>query len=203
MTRSNEGFSKASAKAFRPAIISSIAALTLIRGLLLPSVSVGGHYNYGPVGTLSGRTMMITAVSCGLGGGVLGTLFHKIVHKLKKVAWNTKNKSESPWKRQLIVKTAIGLIVGVISTKFPQTLFWGEGSLQTVIDGQQTAFSATKHGLPKILTSAAWVNPSLPFSTPTAALQVGVAKILSIALACAGKFPGGIIFPLLFVQIYR
>ena len=31
-----------------------------------------------------------------------------------------------------------------------------------------------------------------------APLQVGFAKLIAIALACAGKFPGGIIFPLFF-----
>ncbi len=142
--------------------------------------------------------MILTSVACGLGGGLLGTIFHKMVHKLKKLAWNTKKENEKPWKRHLLVKTIIGLLVGIISTNFPQTLFWGEGSLQTVIDGHQTAFSATKHGLSDVLSSAARVNPSVPFATPVAAAQVGIAKLISIALACSGKFPGGIIFPLFF-----
>jgi H+/Cl- antiporter ClcA len=172
--------------------------LALIRGFLVPSASVGGHFSYGSVNVLSGRAMLLTSLACGLGGGGLGTVFHKMVHKMKKVAWSTKNENEKPWKRQLVVKTLIGLIVGIISTNFPQTLFWGEGSLQTVIDGHQTAFSATNHGLSDALTSAARVNPSVPFATPTAAAQIGIAKLISIALACAGKFPGGIIFPLFF-----
>lgn len=67
-----------------------------------------------------------------------------------------------------------------------------------MISGQHTAFIATKHGLSEMLTSAARVNPSLPFESAGAAAQVGVAKLLAIALACAGKFPGGIIFPLMF-----
>lgn len=191
MTRSNEGLSKASGKALSPAVISSIVALAVVRGFLLPSAAVGGHFHYGPVGTLSGRAMIITSVACGLGGGLLGTSFHNLVAMMKKVAWSTKNKNESPWKRQLLVKTSIGLIVGIIGTYFPQTLFWGEGSLQTVIDGHQTAFSATKHGLADVLTSAAKVNPSLPFADPAVAAQIGIVKIISIALACAGKFPGG------------
>mmetsp|Transcript_99007 Transcript_99007/g.200877 ORF Transcript_99007/g.200877 Transcript_99007/m.200877 type:complete len:165 (-) Transcript_99007:3936-4430(-) len=77
-------------------------------------------------------------------------------------------------------------------------MFWGEGSLQTVISGQHTAFIDTKHGLSQVLTSAARVNPSLPFESAAAAAQVGIAKLFAIALACAGKFPGGIIFPLMF-----
>mmetsp|Transcript_12518 Transcript_12518/g.26662 ORF Transcript_12518/g.26662 Transcript_12518/m.26662 type:complete len:527 (-) Transcript_12518:30-1610(-) len=190
--------SRIESTALSPAVISSIAAIALIRGFLAPSASVGGHFSYGPIGDLSGRAMILTSLACGVGGGFLGTCFHKIVHKMKKLSWNTKDKSESPWKRQMLVKTVIGVIVGIISTNYPQTLFWGEGSLQTVVDGHRTAFSATKHGLSDALTSAARVNPSIPFASPAAALQVGAAKFISIALACAGKFPGGIIFPLFF-----
>ena len=101
-------------------------------------------------------------------------------------------------RREVLVKTSIGLAVGLLSVLWPQTLFWGEGSLQCVVDAQKTAFAATKHGLPTVLTSAAKVNPNLPFATAGAAAQVGVVKLAAIALACAGKFPGGIIFPLFF-----
>lgn len=199
LTCSNEGFSKASERALSPAVISSIVALVLIRGFLVPLSSVGGHFNYGPIGELSGRVMILMSLACGLGGGILGTIFQKMVHKMKTVAWNTSNKcDQKPWKRQLLVKAGIGLVIGIISTHYPQTLFWGEGSLQTVIDGHQTSFLSTKHGLSEVLTSVARVNPSTPFATPTAAIQVGIAKLISIALACAGKFPGGIIFPLFF-----
>ena len=41
---------------------------------------------------------------------------------------------------------------------------------------------------------------SLPLAGPSAALKVGFAKLLAIALACAGGFPGGIIFPLFFAS---
>ena len=112
--------------------------------------------------------MITTAVACGAGGALLGTLFHKTVHLMKDVVWS-KKKEEKPWKRQLAVKTTIGLIVGILSTYYPQTLFWGEGSLQTVIDGQKTAFGATTHGLSGVLTSMAKVNSSLPFASSAAA----------------------------------
>ena len=44
-----------------------------------------------------------------------------------------------PKTRHVLVKTAVGLLVGILSRSFPQTLFWGEGSLQHVLDGQTTA----------------------------------------------------------------
>lgn len=206
MTRSNAGLSRAGESALSPAVIASVAALVIIRAVLMPSTIVGGHFTYGTVGALSGRSMIATAVACSFGGALLGTFFHKFVHLLKAVAWPTSKakkagdseSNKNPWKRHLVVKSVIGFLVGIISLKYPQTMFWGEGSLQSVIDGQNTPFAATKHGLSNLLTSGARVNPNLPFTGAAAATEVGIAKILAICLACTGKFPGGIIFPLFF-----
>jgi H+/Cl- antiporter ClcA len=210
LTSSHAGLNKAGGKrALSSTIISSIAALITIRAVFEPYSAIGGHFDYGKViDLLSGRTMIVTSVACGAGGALLGTVFHKLVAIIKKIAWNTKippiinngngaksdsidRKKNNPWIRPVFIKTLIGLLVGIISSNYPQTLFWGEGSLQTMISGQQIAFIDTKHGLSHLLTSSALVNPSLPFETAAAAAQVGLAKLFAIALACAGKFPGG------------
>jgi len=210
LTSSHAGLNKAGGKrALSSTIISSIAALVVIRAIFEPHAAIGGHFNYGTVGSLTGRTMIVTAVACGAGGALLGTVFHKLVGAMKKIVWTTKipnngaksdyiDKKKKSWKRPVFIKTLIGLIVGVISSYYPQTLFWGEGSLQTMISGQEISFIDTKHGLSHLLTSSALVDPSVPFETAAAAAHVGVAKLVAIALACAGKFPGGIIFPLMF-----
>jgi len=202
LTSSHAGMNEAAGKrALSSTIMSSIAALVAIRAVLNPSGLVGGHFAYESVGALTGCTTIATAIACGAGGGLLGTVFHKLVGIIKKVSWNMGAKSDAvpnKWKRPILVKTMIGLLVGLLSVNYPQTLFWGEGSLQTVISGHATPFSATKHGLSNLLTSAARVNPNLPFASASAAAQVGIAKLVAIALACAGKFPGGIIFPLMF-----
>ena len=158
---------------------------------------MGGHFSYGAIGGLSGRAMILASLASGALGAGLGTIFHKSVRFLKRFLWPVKP-SKAPWKCQVLVKTSIGLVVGILSYYFPQTLFWGEGSLQCMIDGQRTAFSATHHGLSTALTSQALVNPGMPFPGSLAALKVGAAKLFAITLACAGKFPGGIIFPLFF-----
>lgn len=206
LTSSHAGMNKAGGKrALSSTIMSSIAALVAIQAVFDPLSAVGGHFSYGSVGTLTGRTMIATAIACGAGGGLLGTVFHKLVGIFKNISWNIGAKNDSAtgdkknlWQRPVIVKTIIGLLVGLLSSNYPQTLFWGEGSLQTVISGQSTPFINTKHGLSQMLTSAARVNPNLPFASASAAAQVGIAKLVAIALACAGKFPGGIIFPLMF-----
>ena len=51
--------------------------------------------------------------------------------------------------------------------------------------------------LPAALTRAAAVGVTAPWSGAGAA-RVGLAKFAAIALACAGGFPGGVIFPLFY-----
>ncbi len=212
LTRASAGMASVAADALAPAVVASVAALVFIRGIADPMSSVGGHFRYLPVPSLSGRVTILTSLVCGIGGALIATFFHKFVHFLKDVLWSDLVQADDNGKdgnmqtslvqidREILVKTTIGIAVGVLSMKYPSTMFWGEGSLQTAIDGQKTPFSDTKHGrgLPGFLTAHANVDPNSPIESSWAAIQVGVAKLTSIALACAGKFPGGIIFPLFF-----
>jgi len=206
LARSGAAMSPAASDALVPTIVASMAAIVLIRGVLNPGGAIGGHFAYfvAEGGALGGRTAIGTALGCGVGGALLGTIFQKAVAIIKGRLWAKLPKLQntdgfiSAWKKIVPKKAIIGLLVGILSANFPQTLFWGEGSLQCVVDGQRTAFSATKHGLSTFLTAGARIDPSMPFATATSAMQVGAAKLLAIALACAGKFPGGIIFPLFF-----
>ena len=59
----------------------------------------------------------------------LGTLFHKFVHFLKDVLWMMEQKSKTPDERgssraplihrEILVKTTIGIVVGLLSMKYP------------------------------------------------------------------------------------
>ena len=213
LTRASAGMTPSTRDALGPSIAASAVGLVLIRGGLMPGANVGGHFTYWPVGGLSGRAAIVTAIVCGTGGALLGTIFHKVVHILKDVLWKQQAPAVADMEdggekkssfasfilhRDVLVKTLIGIVVGLLSLSYPQTMFWGEGSLQCVVDGQKTPFAATKHGLSRALTASARVNPDLPFQSAWDAAQIGLVKLLSIALACAGKFPGGIIFPLFF-----
>lgn len=196
MIRPNEGLRQGE-KSLPPSVIASLAALFLLRGVLSPTTLVGGHFSYGTLGDIQGRTLLSVAVGAGLGGALVGTAFHRIVSGLKKVFWYP-NKTSSGPRRTIIVKTIIGLMVGCLGIFYPQVLLFGEGSLQSMIDGQVTAFSATSHGFAQLISKHALVNPHIPFASWTAGLQIFVAKFFAIALTAAGKFPGGIIFPLFY-----
>lgn len=185
------------------AIAASLTGLVVLRGFLVPNLSIDGHFHYGHVGNLSGREMLLMSLLGGVSGAAIGTFFNKTLMFLKKFLWPAKkSKPNSSFgfskRRNVAIKTLIGFLVGILSLYYPQTLFWGEGSLQMVIDGQKTAWEATKHGLPSLFTSFAKVNPSLPYATATDAFQIGFFKVIAILLASAAKFPGGIIFPLFF-----
>jgi len=197
-TSRHGGLTRAAGKSWSAVMMATLAGMAVVRGLLGPGAHVGGHFTYtakAAVGALHGREMVLGGLLMGVSGAVVGTCFHKGVAFLKKSIWSKKSSSSkavSIGKKLLLV-----MIIGWISTLFPQTMFWGEPSLQCMVDGQCTAFSATPHGIPAAMMQAARVNPNEPFASGTAALQVGLAKLSAIALASCAKLPGGVIFPLL------
>ncbi|KAG7362115.1 chloride channel [Nitzschia inconspicua] len=205
MVHSSSGMGKAASKVMSPSILSSLVAIVALRLLWTPASLIGGHFDYfvQPHGTvlnhaITGRAMILTAIASGLGGSLLGTTFHKLYAFTKKLLWKPTNGNEQQHSKQrkLAVRAIIGLVIGLIATFYPQSLFWGEGSLQSYIDGQHTPFGQTSFGLPSFLYRSAIVDPSAPYGSAWAALQVAFAKCLAIILAGAGKFSGGIVFPL-------
>jgi len=211
ITRASSGLSAGAFDALSPAIMSSCASMIVAKALFAPAKAIGGHFAYGAIGNaLSGRAMAAIALCAGCGGALIGRVFVMLVAALKRPMWPQAPAEETceadkrwacgPKTRHVLVKTTVGLCVGILGLYFPQTLFWGEGSLQHVLDGQRTALSAVWPGLPESLTARALVGVSAPFASASAAFQVGAAKLAAIALACAGGFPGGIIFPLFFAS---
>jgi len=198
-TSRRAGLAGAAGKNWGAAMMASFAGMAVVRGLLVPNAHVGGHFTHSAkaaIGILHGREMVLAGLGMGVCGAVVGTCFHKGVSFLKSVIW-PKNKSSSSKAVVIGKKVLIAMLIGYISTLFPQTMFWGEPSMQCMVDGQCTPFSATPHGLPAAMQATAKVNPNQPFASGSAALQVGLAKFFAIALATSAKFPGGVIFPLL------
>lgn len=206
MTCRDAGISSGAARSWTAAMAASLAGMVFVRGGFDATSNLGGHFTYASkagVGVLNGIEMVLAGLGCGVGGALVGTLFHKTVRFLKSVLWPRATSTSPPRSKYIPIlkQTLVGFVIGLLSTKFPQTMFWGEGSLQCAVDGQRTAFASTPHGIPSIMTQSAHVNPNLPFAAQNspiaAALQVGVAKFLAIAIATSVKLPGGVIFPLL------
>jgi len=206
MTSRGTGMNSFAANSWNAAMAACFAGFVFVRGCLVPNSGVGGHFLHGSkaaVGALKGGEMVLASLGCGVAGAAVGTIFHKTISFLKSVIWSgggAKSSSSSDKKEKytkIAKKTSIAMIIGLLSVLYPQTMFWGEGSLQCMLDGQCTPLSATHHGIPSLMTQFARVNPDLPFPSGMAALQVGLAKFLAITLASAGGFPGGVIFPTL------
>eukprot|EP00956_Cyclotella_meneghiniana_P001558 scaffold1758_cov40-Cyclotella_meneghiniana.AAC.7 len=204
MTSRHSGISGSAVKSWSTSIIASFVGISFIRGAMMSSIGIGGHFDYisrAAVGAVSGRELIAVGFGCGAGGAVAGTCFHTAITFIKRLIWSekstTKDSNTEDKFTGILRKISVALIIGVVSMWFPQTMFWGEGSLQCMIDGQCTPFSATPHGLPTAMMHWAKVNPNVPISSWFAAAQIAIAKFLAITLASAGKYPGGVIFPLL------
>jgi hypothetical protein len=64
LTRASSGLSSGARDSLPPAVAASVAALVVIRAILLTHAPVGGHFSYGSIGVLSGRTMMMAVAIC-------------------------------------------------------------------------------------------------------------------------------------------
>lgn len=205
MTSRHCGVAASAIKSWTTTVVASLVGISFIRGMLIPNAAIGGHFDYisrAAVGAVSGRDMITVGLGCGVGGALIGTAFHSTVRFLKGLLWPkkksiTSNKLNETKSGEIIVKVFAAFVIGILSTQYPQTMFWGEGSLQCMVDGQCTPFAATPHGLPMTMMQWAKVNPNEPLSSWIAAAQLGIAKFSAISLASGAKFPGGVIFPLL------
>ena len=90
-------------------------------------------------------------------------------------------------RREVLVRAGAGLGAGLLALRYPQSLFWGEQSLQMAIDGVSAPEA--------LLYPVALQGPraAAPFG-----LGLGAAKLAAIALAAGAGCPGGVIFPLFF-----
>ena len=108
-----------------PVIAASAAALILLRGTLEPQSWMGGHFEYHGEkrGQLTGRAAMATALVCGVSGAMVGTIFHKLVHILKDIAWKKRIVSTSydVGKTQPCTSSNNG---GILSLVFNRNVSW-------------------------------------------------------------------------------
>jgi len=105
---------------------------------------------------------------------------------LKKIAKKLKV-SQYP----LIVAPIGGLIIGWIAVFYPQTLFWSEKQMPTILTSGVTPlpyFNATKSIFDIIV----------PYS-PTNLIIIAICKAWTVLILVGCGWPGGIIFPLYFI----
>ena len=161
-----------------PTALATIGAA--LAGWLLKGGTIGGHFRWGAVQPLSARAYVL---ACGVGvvGALVGGAFVAACDAVRA-------RSVPPSRRrEVLVRAGAGLGAGLLALRYPQSLFWGEQSLQTAIDGVSAPEA--------LLYPVALQGPraAAPFG-----LGLGAAKLAAIALAAGAGCPGGVIFPLFF-----
>lgn len=151
-------------EAIAPAIIAAIFSFVVFR--LNTGMTIGGFYHFEIVPALSPQNLF-EGIVLGIIGAGLAVMFVAIFRTIGKLL---KPLEHYP----IFLATLGGLSIGLIAFAFPQTLFFSETQIQTVIE--------TGAGLGVGLL-----------------LAIAVAKMFAISFTLHSGFLGGFIFPLFFI----
>ena len=151
-------------EAIAPAIISAIFSFAIFR--LNTGISIGGMYHFSVIPQLTSAELF-QGIILGLVGALVATLFVMIFRGIGKLTKPLEH-------HQIILATCGGLSIGLIALFFPQTLFFSEAQIETVI---QTGATLSVGML----------------------VAIAVAKMFAISFTLHSGFLGGFIFPLFFI----
>ena len=151
-------------EAIAPAIIAAIFSFAIFR--LNTGMTIGGFYHFEEIPELSPQNLLEGLVLGIIGAGlaVMFIIIFRLIGKLLKPLEHY----------QIVLATLGGLAIGLIAFVFPQTLFFSETQIQSVIE--------TGAGLGVGLL-----------------LAIAVAKMFAISFTLHSGFLGGFIFPLFFI----
>ena len=108
-----------------PTALATIGAA--LAGWLLKGGTIGGHFRWGAVEPLSARAYVL---ACGVGavGALVGGAFVAGCDAVRALG-------AAVAAARVLVRAGAGLGAGLLALRYPQSLFWGEQSLQMAIDG--------------------------------------------------------------------
>lgn len=151
-------------EAIIPATLSAILSFVVFR--LTTGLSIGGMYHFTSIPPL---TLMNLAEGAVLGaiGAAVAALFVLIFRAVGLLTHYLEQHT-------ILLATLGGLSIGLIALAFPQTLFFGEREIETIIQTGST------FGI-------------------TMLLMIGLAKMLAISCTLHSGFRGGFIFPLFYI----
>ncbi|MEL6500439.1 MAG: chloride channel protein [Cyanobacteria bacterium J06623_1] len=151
-------------EAIAPAIIAAIFSFAVFR--LNTGITIGGFYRFEEIPELSPQNLLEGLVLGIIGAGlaVMFIIIFRLIGKLLKPLEHYR----------IVLATFGGLSIGLIAFAFPQTLFFSEAQIQTVIE-----------------TGATLSVGML--------LAIAIAKMFAISFTLHSGFLGGFIFPLFFI----
>lgn len=151
-------------EAVAPAVISAILSFAVFR--ISTGMTIGGFYHFESVPPLTPMNLFEGLVLGGIGAGI-AVIFIYIFRAIGRLL--------APLEHyRIILATLGGLSIGLIAFFFPQTLFFSEQQIHTVIETGMTL------GV-------------------TMLLLIAVAKMFAISFTLHSGFLGGFIFPLFFI----
>ena len=151
-------------EAIIPAVLSAILSFFVFR--FNTGLTIGGMYHFASIPTLSLMNLIEGAI-LGIGGALIAMIFIFLFRGIGYL-------SELIAHRTILLATLGGLSIGLIALAFPQTLFFGEKEIQTIVETGST------FGI-------------------TMLLMVALAKMLAVCCTLHSGFRGGFIFPLFYI----
>lgn len=151
-------------EAIAPAIISAIFSFAIFR--LNTGISIGGMYHFNIIPQLTSAELL-QGIILGAVGALVATMFVMIFRLVGKLTAPLEH-------HRIILATCGGLSIGTIAYLFPQTLFFSEEQIETVIQTGATL-------------------------SVTMLIAIAVAKMFAISFTLHSGFLGGFIFPLFFI----
>lgn len=153
-------------EAIIPAIVSAICSFTVFRMMTGMAVS-GGIYHLPAYPHLTWIHLVQAAILGAIGSSVAIVfiyLFRSVKYLIQPIAHHT-----------ILLAALGGLAIGLIAMSFPQTLFFGEEQIETILLGTGASLGVTM------------------------LLAIALAKMLAIACTLHAGFRGGLFFPLFFI----
>jgi len=151
-------------EAIIPALLSAIMSFTVFR--MMTGLSIGGMYHFESIPPMT-LTNLLEGLLLGAVGAAVALLF---VLVFRVVGYLTKTLHH----QTILLATLGGLSIGLIALVFPQTLFFGEKQIDTIIEHGAT------YGVALLM-------------------MIGLAKMLAISCTLHSGFRGGFIFPLFYI----
>lgn len=151
-------------EAVAPAVVSAILSFATFR--LNTGITIGGFYHFEAVPELQ-PINLLQGLLLGVVGAAVAVLFIAIFKAVGRLL--------EPLEHDLILLATLGgLMIGLIAVVYPQTLFFSEEQIHTVIEAGATLGAGTL-------------------------LAIALAKMFAISFTLHSGFLGGFIFPLFFI----
>ena len=151
-------------EAVAPAVVSAILSFAAFR--INTGITIGGFYHFEAVPDLQ-PINLLQGLLLGAVGAAVAVLFIAIFKAVGKLL--------APLEHNLILLATLGgLSIGLIAFVYPQTLFFSEEQIHTVIEAGATLGAVTL-------------------------LAIALAKMFAISFTLHSGFLGGFIFPLFFI----